>query len=118
MKRDFTYIDDIVEGIVRVIDKAPTPNENKYSMAKPPYRIYNIGNNNPITLRDFISAIEDACGQKASENLLSMQPGDVPMTYADINDFKFDFDFSPRISYEQGISNFVSWYISLSEDLK
>ena len=75
MKRDFTYIDDIIEGVVRVMDKTPTPIENKYSTAKPPYRIYNIGNNNPVTLRDFISAIEDACGDKAEKNLLPMQAG-------------------------------------------
>jgi UDP-glucuronate 4-epimerase len=103
MKRDFTYIDDIVEGVVRVMDKTPTPNENKYSTAKPPYRIYNIGNNNPVTLRDFISAIENACGLKASENLLSMQLGDVPVTYADIDDLMNDVSFKPTFSIMDGI---------------
>jgi UDP-glucuronate 4-epimerase len=110
MKRDFTYIDDIVEGVVRVMDKTPTPNENKYSTAKPPYRIYNIGNNNPVTLRDFISAIENACGLKASENLLSMQPGDVPATFADIDSLIKDVHFQPSTSIGSGIENFVNWY--------
>jgi UDP-glucuronate 4-epimerase len=118
MKRDFTYIDDIIEGVVRVMDKTPPPNENKYSTAKPPYRIYNIGNNNPVSLRDYITAIEEACEMKANENLLTMQPGDVPVTFADVDDFKYDFDFSPSILCAEGISNFVSWYLSLSEDLK
>jgi UDP-glucuronate 4-epimerase len=110
MKRDFTYIDDIVEGVVRVIDKVPAPYENKYSTAKPPYQIYNIGNNNPVTLRDFISAIENACGLKASENLLSMQPGDVPVTYADIDQLYKILDFEPKINIKIGLSRFVNWY--------
>lgn len=110
MKRDFTYIDDIVEGVVRVMDKIPTPRENKYSAAKPPYRLYNIGNNNPVTLRDFITAIEGACGVKAKERLLPMQPGDVPFTYADIDDLTTETGFKPSTSIEQGISKFVKWY--------
>jgi UDP-glucuronate 4-epimerase len=110
MKRDFTYIDDIIEGAVRVMDKTPTPNENKYSTAKPPYRIYNIGNNNPVTLRDFITAIEEACGMKANENLLSMQPGDVPLTYADIEQLKSKINFRPTTQIDQGLTNFVDWY--------
>jgi UDP-glucuronate 4-epimerase len=111
MKRDFTYIDDIVEGVVRVMDKIPTPRENKYSAAKPPYRLYNIGNNNPVTLRDFITAIEGACRVKAKERLLPMQPGDVPVTYANIDDLTMDTGFKPSTSIEQGISKFVNWYI-------
>ena len=110
MKRDFTYIDDIVEGVVRVMDKTPPPNENKYSTAKPPYRIYNIGNNNPVTLRDFISAIEDACEAKANENLLPMQPGDVPATFANIDDLNADIQFNPSTSISSGIVKFVKWY--------
>ena len=110
MKRDFTYIDDIIEGVVRVMDKTPTPNENKYSTAKPPYRIYNIGNNNPVTLRDFITAIEEACGMKANKNLLPMQPGDVPITYADIDDLSEQFNFKPSTSTTDGINYFVDWY--------
>ena len=112
MKRDFTYIDDIVEGIVRVMDKTPTPQENKYSTAKPPYRIYNIGNNNPVTLRDFIRAIEDACETKANENLLPMQPGDVSVTYADINELKVSIGFKPKTTIYEGIEKFISWYIN------
>ena len=110
MKRDFTYIDDIIEGVVRVMDKTPTPIENKYSTAKPPYRIYNIGNNNPVTLRDFISAIENSCGAKANENLLPMQPGDVPETYADIDDLINVTDFSPNVDIKIGMANFINWY--------
>lgn len=110
MKRDFTYIDDIIEGVVRVMEKIPTPYENKYSTAKPPYRLYNIGNNNPVTLRDFIIAIEDACGAKANENLLPMQPGDVPDTYADVDDLVKDFGYKPSMSLDQGIKFFIAWY--------
>jgi UDP-glucuronate 4-epimerase len=111
MKRDFTYIDDIVEGVVRVMDKTPTPNENKYSTAKPPYRIYNIGNNNPVTLRDFIIAIEEACGMKANENLLPMQPGDVPITYADVDELVSEFDYKPSTSVKRGMKDFAKWYL-------
>jgi UDP-glucuronate 4-epimerase len=110
MKRDFTYIDDIVEGVVRVMDKIPTPQANKYSTAKPPYRLYNIGNNNPVTLRDFITAIEDACGSKADENLLPMQPGDVPLTYADIKPLNDLSGFSPSTSIKYGLDQFVQWF--------
>ncbi len=110
MKRDFTYIDDIVEGVVRVMDKTPPPNKNKYSMAKPPYRIYNIGNNNPVTLRDFISAIEEACGVKANKNLLPMQPGDVPVTYAQVDKLINDVGFKPSTNIEFGLSKFVNWF--------
>ena len=102
MKRDFTYVDDIIEGVVRVMDKTPMPHENKYSNAKPPYRIYNIGNNNPVSLRDFITAIEKACDSKAIENLLPMQPGDVPITFADVDDLIFDID-SVQFPIEEGI---------------
>lgn len=113
MKRDFTYIDDIVEGVVRVMDKIPQPQANIYSTAKPPYRLYNIGNNNPVTLRNFITAIEDACGLKANKNLLPMQPGDVPTTYADIDDLQSTFGFEPSISVPKGIKKFVNWYRNL-----
>jgi UDP-glucuronate 4-epimerase len=110
MKRDFTYIDDIVEGVVRVIDKVPTPRENKYSTVKPPYRIYNIGNNNPVTLRDFIAAIERACGSKAKKIFLPMQAGDVPTTFADIDDLENEVGFRPSTSITSGIHKFVNWY--------
>ena len=110
MKRDFTYIDDIVEGVVRVMDKTPTPQENKYSTAKSPYRIYNIGNNNPVTLRDFITAIEEACEVGANENLMPMQAGDVPATFANIDDLVADIQFNPSTSVSSGIVKFVKWY--------
>ena len=110
MKRDFTYIDDIVEGVIRVMDKTPTPQKNKYSTAKPPYRIYNIGNNNPVTLRDFITAIEEACEVGANENLMPMQAGDVPATFADIDDLVADIQFNPSTSVSSGIVKFVKWY--------
>ena len=110
MQRDFTYIDDIVEGIVRVIDKVPAPQQSIATTATAPYQIYNIGNNQPVTLRRFITAIEDACGKKAKENLLPMQPGDVPATYADIDELINDIDFIPKTSIEDGIAKFVEWY--------
>ena len=110
MQRDFTYIDDIVEGIIRVIDKVPAIQQSVATTATAPYQIYNIGNNQPVTLRRFITAIEEACGKKANENLLPMQPGDVPATYADIDELINDIDFTPKTSIEDGITNFVEWY--------
>ena len=110
MQRDFTYIDDIVEGVVRIMDKVPTPQQSVVTTAKAPYKIYNIGNNQPVTLRRFITAIETACGKKAKENLLPMQAGDVPITYADIDALTADIRFKPETNIEEGISNFVKWY--------
>ncbi len=112
MQRDFTYIDDIVEGIIRLIDKTPAPQNSSITTAIAPYKIYNIGNNQPVTLRRFINAIEQACGKKAKENLLPMQPGDVPITYADIDELTTDIGFKPSISIEDGIAKFVEWYRS------
>lgn len=110
MQRDFTYIDDIVEGIVRIMDKIPTTKASLTSTATAPYKIYNIGNNQPVTLRRFITAIESACNKKAKENLLPMQPGDVPITYADVDELINDIDFKPDTSIEDGIYMFVRWY--------
>lgn len=110
MQRDFTYIDDIIEGITRIIDKVPLPQNSPATTAIAPYQIYNIGNNQPVTLRRFITAIESACGEKAKENLLPMQPGDVPITYADIDELMKNIDFKPETSIEDGIENFVTWY--------
>lgn len=118
MQRDFTYIDDIVEGITRLIDKIPLPQHSTTSTAVAPYQIYNIGNNQPVTLRRFITAIESACGKKAKENLLPMQPGDVPITYADIDELTTDIDFRPETSIEDGISKFVNWYKSYYQNDK
>ncbi|KRG36666.1 NAD-dependent epimerase [Psychrobacter sp. P11G3] len=110
MQRDFTYIDDIVKGIIRIMDKVPFPQYSTITTATAPYKIYNIGNNQPVTLRRFITAIENACGKKAQENLLPMQAGDVPITYADIDELVDDIDFKPDTSIEDGITKFVEWY--------
>ncbi|MBP3945782.1 NAD-dependent epimerase [Psychrobacter sp. K31L] len=110
MQRDFTYIDDIVKGVIRIMNRIPSPQYPTITTATAPYKIYNIGNNQPVTLRRFISAIEDACGKKAQENLLPMQAGDVPITYADIDELVDDIGFKPETSIEDGIEKFVAWY--------
>lgn len=110
MQRDFTYIDDIVKGIIRIVNKIPSPQYSTITTAPAPYKIYNIGNNQPVTLRRFITAIENACGKKAQENLLPMQAGDVPITYADIDELVADIEFKPETSIEEGIEKFVDWY--------
>ncbi|MBW6485071.1 MAG: NAD-dependent epimerase [Syntrophobacterales bacterium] len=116
MKRDFTYIDDIVEGLVRVIDKTPEPNP-AWSGDKPdpsssfaPYRLYNIGNNNPVRLLDFIETLEKQLGKTAVRNYLPMQPGDVPETRADVDDLMADVGFRPATPIAEGIRRFVAWY--------
>ena len=118
MQRDFTYIDDIIEGIVRVIDVIPEPHSPRNTNAKAPYKIYNIGNNQPVTLRRFIKAIEDSCGKKAKENLLPMQAGDVPITYADVDELVTDIGFKPNVTIESGIEKFVQWYLKYYQDHK
>jgi UDP-glucuronate 4-epimerase len=110
MQRDFTYIDDIVQGLLHIIDQGRGTANEVPGPTRPLYKIYNIGNNQPVTLRRFITAIEDACEKKAFENNLAMQPGDVPITYADIDNLTRDFGFKPNTVLEQGISNFVGWY--------
>lgn len=116
MKRDFTYIDDIVEGIFRLITKIPEPNLNWKSEAPDPsssfapYRIYNIGNNQPVELLRFIELIEENLGKKAIKNLLPIQPGDVPETYANIDSLANDINFKPSTSIEEGIKKFFNWY--------
>ena len=116
MKRDFTYIDDIVEGVVRLTDKVPEPNpawsgeDPDSATSYAPYRLYNIGNNNPVELTKFIGVLEDCLGKKAKKNLLPMQPGDVPETYADVDDLAEDVDFKPATPIEKGIKRFVEWY--------
>ncbi len=116
MQRDFTYIDDIVEGVVRVMDKVPAPNP-AWSGDKPdsatsyaPYKLYNIGNNNPVELMHYIEVLEACLGKKAEKNLLPMQAGDVPATYADVDDLINDVGFKPFTSIEEGIRKFVDWY--------
>lgn len=117
-KRDFTYVDDIVEGVIRVLDKPAEPNtewtgeEPDSGSSFAPWRVYNIGNNNPIELNDYISAIEDATGVIAKKEFLPLQPGDVPETYADISDLEEFFEYKPTTKVEDGIKNFVEWYKS------
>lgn len=110
MQRDFTYIEDIIEGIVRLMPKAPAMQKPETSNAEAPFKVYNIGNNNPVELGRFIKAIEMATGIKAKRNNLPMQAGDVPVTYADVDDLMADVGFKPDTSIEEGIERFVSWY--------
>ncbi len=116
MQRDFTYIDDIVEGVVRVLDRMPEPNPHwtgddpDPGSSYAPYKIYNIGNNQPVELMRFIEIIEESLGMKAVKNLLPLQPGDVPATYADIDDLVRDVGFKPATPLETGIPRFVQWY--------
>ncbi|WP_443627734.1 NAD-dependent epimerase/dehydratase family protein [Candidatus Njordibacter sp. Uisw_002] len=112
MKRDFTYIDDIVAGIVSLIGLPPVRESNEITNADAAFQILNIGNNNPVSLGRFIGAIESALGKKAIKNFLPMQPGDVPVTYADIEPLQDLVGFSPTTEIEVGIKNFVDWYIS------
>ncbi|HEY0156306.1 MAG TPA: NAD-dependent epimerase [Thermoanaerobaculia bacterium] len=116
MVRDFTYIDDVVEGVLRVLDRTAEPDPS-WSAADPdparsaaPYRIFNIGNNQPVQLLTYIAAIEKALGKQAEMRLLPMQPGDVPSTMADVRELEAAVDFRPRTSVEEGVARFVSWY--------
>jgi UDP-glucuronate 4-epimerase len=115
-RRDFTYVDDIVEGVVRVLDHSAEPNV-KWESAKPdpgssraPWRVYNIGNSRPVQLMDYIAALEIALGKKARMELLPLQPGDVPDTFADVGDLVEQFQYRPSTSVEVGIGRFVEWY--------
>jgi len=116
--RDFTYIDDIVAGVVRTADRIATPdpdwNSNRPDPAtsSAPYRIYNIGNNNPVELMHFIACIEKALGREAKKNFLPLQPGDVPKTYADVDALVADVGFKPSTPIEVGIDRFIAWYRS------
>ncbi len=116
MVRDFTYIDDIVEGVIRVLDRAAEPNPDWDGSApdpgssRAPWRVYNIGNSSPVGLMDYIRAIEDALGIKAEKNLLPMQAGDVPATSADVRDLEQDVGYSPNTPVEVGVGRFVRWY--------
>ncbi len=116
MRRDFTYIDDIIEGVTRVLGQAPlsdsawNPEKPNPASSPAPYRIYNIGNNNAVSLDDFISTLEQALGKNAIRDNLPMQPGDVPATYADISDLSTAVGFTPATSLKAGIEQFVTWY--------
>ncbi len=115
-RRDFTYVDDIVEGIVRVLDRPAPPNPQWRGDAPDPgtsaapWRVYNIGNNSPVELLDYIAAIEAALGTKAVKQLLPMQPGDVPDTYADVDDLATQFNYRPATPVGEGVARFVQWY--------
>ena len=116
-KRDFTYIDDIVEGVIRTSDNTAKPNEN-WDPAKPdpgtsraPWRVYNIGNQQPVELMDYIGAIEKCVGKTAEKNLLPLQPGDVPDTWADTEDLGKDVGYQPATPVEEGVKNFIDWYL-------
>jgi len=116
MQRDFTYVDDIVEGVVRITDRIAVPNPS-WSGSAPdpgtssaPYRLYNIGNNNPVPLLYLIEVLEDKLGKKALKNMMPLQDGDVPATYANVDDLMRDVDFKPATSIEDGVGRFVQWY--------
>jgi len=116
-RRDFTYVDDIVEGVVRTMDNTASPNDDwdgdspDPGTSKAPYRIYNIGNQQPVELMRYIEVIEECLGRKAEKNLLPLQDGDVPDTYADAEDLKRDVGYKPDTSIEVGIRNFIDWYL-------
>ena len=116
MRRDFTYIDDVVESVVRLVDRVPAGDPN-WSGDKPdpgssaaPWRVYNIGNNNPVELLEVVRLLEQAIGKQAKRELLPMQPGDVPATYADVDDLMREVDFKPRTPIADGIARFIEWY--------
>ncbi len=117
MLRDFTYIDDIIEGIIRVIDNPAKPDptwngiDGKRSRSSAPYKIYNIGNNNPVKLMDFITAIEKKLGKTIEKNMMPIQPGDVPATFADVTDLVEDLDYQPATPIQEGIDKSVDWYL-------
>jgi UDP-glucuronate 4-epimerase len=117
-RRDFTYIDDIVEGVVRCLDKVATPNPDWDSNAPDPgtsfapYRLYNIGNQGPIELMRYIEVLEERLGRKAEKELLPLQPGDVPDTWADVEALVEDVGYRPQTPVEEGIGRFVDWYLS------
>lgn len=117
MMRDFTYIDDIVESIYRLIQKKPEPNPNwdgknpDPGTSYAPYRVYNIGNSNPVNLMDFITAIEEKLGIEAKKEFLPLQAGDVPATYADVEDLYNEINFRPQTSIKEGVSKFIDWYL-------
>jgi UDP-glucuronate 4-epimerase len=116
MKRDFTYIDDVAETVVRLVDRPPAPNASwsgnapDASSSSAPWRVYNIGNNAPVDLLEVVRLLEQAVGKRAKRELLPMQPGDVPATYADVDDLMRDAGFRPSTSIADGVVRFVAWY--------
>ncbi len=121
MLRDFTYVDDIVEAVSRLVNKPATPNP-EWSGADPdpssssaPYKIYNIGNNSPVRLMEFVEAIENKLGKVAKKNYMDLQPGDVPGTYANVDDLYRDIDFKPETTIQGGVNRFIDWYLEYYE---
>jgi UDP-glucuronate 4-epimerase len=116
-KRDFTYIDDVVDAVVRVVDRIPEPlpdwgsGREDPSVSRAPYRLYNIGSNRPIDLLRYIEVLEECLGRKAEKILLPMQPGDVPDTFADVSELVTDIGYRPATPVEQGVRRFVDWYL-------
>ncbi len=115
-RRDFTYIDDIIEGVIRVLDK-PAQSDPDWSSDNPdsgtsyaPWKVYNIGNNNPVELKTYIAALENALGKTAEKELLPLQPGDVPDTYADVDNFIKVFEYKPEMTVDKGVGEFVEWF--------
>jgi UDP-glucuronate 4-epimerase len=120
-RRDFTYIDDIVEGVVRVLDR-PAEANPEWTGDRPdsatsyaPYRLYNIGNNKAVNLARYIEVLEECLGRRAERNLLPLQPGDVPDTFANVDDLVRDFDYRPATPIEVGVRRFVDWYLDYHE---
>ena len=115
-RRDFTFIDDIIEGVIRVLDKPAQKNldwngdDPDSGSSYAPWKIYNIGNNNPVELKEYVCALEDSLGIKAQKELLPLQPGDVPDTYANIDDLLHEFDYKPSMSVREGVEKFAEWY--------
>jgi len=124
MQRDFTFVDDIAEGTVRVLDRIPSGNpafltdEPDPGSSYAPYKVYNIGNHQPVELMTFIKTIEDALGQEARKNFLPMQPGDVVATYADVEDLRRDVGFEPKTTLTEGIAKWVKWYSGYADQIK
>jgi UDP-glucuronate 4-epimerase len=116
MRRDFTYVDDIVEGVIRIIDRPPQGNPARSGLAPDPasstapYKVYNIGNSSPVRLLDFIEALENELGKKAQKNMLPLQPGDVEATWANVDDLAADTGYRPATPVQEGIRLFVAWY--------
>ena len=123
-QRDFTYIDDVVEGIIRVIDRPASRNKNWDSKkpdpgtSKAPWKLYNIGRNYPVDLMDYIKALEKALGKKAKMIMKPMQPGDVPNTFANVDDLIKNFNYKPKTSVDEGVANFVDWYLKYEGSIK
>ena len=122
MLRDFTYIDDIVEGIIRVIDNPAQSDDNwngidgQVSTSSAPYKVYNIGNNNPVKLMDFITAIENKLGKTITKNMMPLQAGDVPATYANVDDLVENLGYKPSTPIQEGINNFIDWYVEFFKE--